>query len=210
MSAPTLAAFADAGGAGGQVRLVHDTGHVEHHDVTRWLRDADVDDQRLLGPCDGPTLDVGCGPGRLTSALTLRGVPALGVDVCARAVAMTRARGACAIRRDVFARLPGAGRWQWVVVADGNIGIGGDPERLLRRLADLVAPEGGAVVEVSPLDVDHRGSGRMQQPDGTVGSAFPWAVVGARALAAATFGTGWSVADLHEAGERRAVVLRRR
>jgi SAM-dependent methyltransferase len=210
MSAPTLAAFADAGGAGGQVRLVHDTGHVEHHDVTRWLRDADDDDLRLIDRCDGPALDVGCGPGRLTSALALRQIPALGVDVCARAVAMTRARGACAIRRDVFARLPGTGRWQWVVLADGNIGIGGNPERLLRRLAHLVCPGGGAVVEVSPLDIDHRGSGRMQRPDGSVGSAFPWAVLGARAVAAATLGTGWTVAELLQAGDRRSVVLRRR
>ena len=31
------------------------------------------------------------------------------------------------LRRDLFAPLPGEGRWHHVLLADGNIGIGGDP-----------------------------------------------------------------------------------
>jgi SAM-dependent methyltransferase len=38
-------------------------------------------------------LDVGCGPGRLTAALSRAGCYALGLDISTRAVATTRARG---------------------------------------------------------------------------------------------------------------------
>ena len=37
--------------------------------VHRWRRDADPDDLELLAHCEGHTLDLGCGPGRLTAAL---------------------------------------------------------------------------------------------------------------------------------------------
>ena len=56
-----------------------------------------------------------------------------------------------AIRRDVFAAVPGEGRWDCALLADGNIGIGGHPERLLRRLGRIVRPGGHVVVE---LDAD--------------------------------------------------------
>ena len=50
-------------------------------------------DDGLLRRCTGPVLDVGCGPGRLTGALTARGHVALGVDVSAGAVRLARAPG---------------------------------------------------------------------------------------------------------------------
>lgn len=209
MTAPTLASFTGARDRDGSVRLVQDGGHVARHDVGRWLRDADATDRRALSLCDGPTLDIGCGPGRLTVALTLGGACALGIDICAEAVAMTQERGAAAIRRDVFSRLPGEGRWRWAVLADGNLGIGGNPERLLRRLGHLVDPEGGAVVEVCPHEVDHRGTARLQQADGSLGAAFPWAVLGAQALAAAAGRSGWHTGQSWLDGDRRFVVLRR-
>ena len=51
------------------------------------------------------------------------------------AVAQTPDRGVAAIRRNVFDALPGEGRWRTALLADGNIGIGGDPAALLRRLS---------------------------------------------------------------------------
>ena len=80
---------------------------VHRFDPAAWCRDAIAGDAALLGRCAGPTLDVGCGPGRLTGALTGAGRPALGIDVSAAAVRLARRRGAIALRRDVFDPVPG-------------------------------------------------------------------------------------------------------
>jgi SAM-dependent methyltransferase len=111
-------------------------------------------DASLVERCQGPTLDVGAGPGRLTVALAERGIPALGIDVTPDAVRQTRSAGALALTRDVFGRIPGAGRWRTVLLADGAIGIGGDPAALLRRISDLLGPQGRALVEVQPPRAD--------------------------------------------------------
>ena len=96
---------------------------------------------------------------------------------------LTRARGAAALRRDVFGRVPGAGRWRHVLVADGNVGIGGDPVALLRRAADLLAPDGSVLVELDPPGTGLvRGLARLVQPHGMSGP-FPWARVGVEAIA---------------------------
>jgi SAM-dependent methyltransferase len=208
LTTPTLASFTGARDRAGAVRLVHDTGHVEHHDVDRWWREADDVDHRAVARCDGPTIDIGCGPGRLSLALTARAVATLGIDVCRDAVETTRSRGASAIRRDVFATVPGEGRWHWALLVDGNVGIGGDPERLLRRMAQVVRPDGHVLVEVSPQEVDLQGRGRIQDAAGTLGSPFPWAVLGARALTRAARRCGWAVGEQWRDGGRHFVVLR--
>jgi SAM-dependent methyltransferase len=107
-------------------------------------------DQSMLDRCAGPTLDIGSGPGRLTLALAERGIPALGIDITPRAVGKARSNGALVMLRDVFDRVPGTGRWATVLLADGNIGIGGDPVALLRRVGELLAPDGRALVELDP------------------------------------------------------------
>jgi SAM-dependent methyltransferase len=141
----------------------------------RWHARPDAFDERLLARCAGPTLDVGCGPGRLTSALADRGVPALGIDVSPVAVDLTRRRGAAALCADVFDDVPDAGRWRHVLLADGNVGIGGDPAALLRRVADLLSPIGTALVEVDgPGTGLRRQAARMVRPGGPTGW-FPWA-----------------------------------
>lgn len=184
--------------APGPPPVVHahfDGGGVQMQHVDRWLADADPVDLRLLDRCTSPTLDLGCGPGRLVAALTRRGVPALGVDVSARAVALARARGAAALRRTVFAPLPGEGRWVHALLIDGNIGIGGDPGRLLRRVTSLLAAEGSLLVEVSTGDVDRRGAARLRLPGGTVGQPFPWADLGVRALSRVAGEAGWRIEE---------------
>ncbi|WP_069161729.1 class I SAM-dependent methyltransferase [Nocardia altamirensis] len=179
----------------------------------RWLGVAGGADHRadtaLICCCDGPTVDLGCGPGRLTAALLQRGVPALGVDVSPMAVAISRFRGAPALHRDLFGPLPGAGRWSYALLADGNIGIGGDPERILARTGDLLASDGIAIVEF-----DRPGTGsvtrqlRLESPS-RIGSWFPWASVGiehADRLAAAT---GFQVLTTAEVAGRYIAWLRR-
>ncbi|MDQ6524002.1 methyltransferase domain-containing protein [Nocardioides sp. LHD-245] len=118
--------------------------------VEDWTRGADVVDRLFLRHCAGATIDVGCGPGRLTEELALAGHVVLGVDVVHEAVTQTRHRGGPALRRDVFDRVPGEGRWDTVLLADGNVGIGGDPAALLRRMRDLLGRGGRIVVEVEP------------------------------------------------------------
>lgn len=150
--------------------------------VSRWSSGCDDADTALLDGCSGATLDIGCGPGRLTHALSLRGLAALGIDIAPRAVSQTRKRGAQALRRDVFDRLPAEGRWESVLLADGNIGIGGDPLRLLRRVHDLLAPAGRALVEVAPAGTAATAHQVHLEVGGRLSHPFPWAVVGPEAL----------------------------
>jgi SAM-dependent methyltransferase len=166
----------------GALRVRERDGTVVPFAVWRWLRGPDAADETLLSRCVGPTLDIGCGPGRLVAALAARGVPALGVDVAPAAIALTRSRGGLALRRSVFDRLPGAGRWHTAVVADGNIGIGGDVGGLLTRIRELLAPGGHALIEVEATDTDRQLEVDVTVPDGAVVGSFPWALVGAESL----------------------------
>jgi len=175
--------------------------------AARWRSTPGQCDEVLLARCAGPTLDVGCGPGRLTAALAARGVPALGVDVSPVAVRLATARGAVALRADVFGPLPGEGRWRHVVLADGNIGIGGDPAALLRRIGRLLAPGGTALVELEPPGRRHHGHGRVRVNG--VGRWIPWAWLGVDTVAAVAVAAGLRVSWLATAGGRWFVELGR-
>jgi hypothetical protein len=154
-----------------------------------------------------------------------RGDVALGVDPAPAAVALARNRGAAVLQRSVFDPLPGAGRWRTILLADGNIGIGGDPARLLRRCRDLLATDGTVVVEVEApqggtIEPLHPAGDR---PDADVGPGpgwrhyrvrlergprhgpwFSWAVVDADAIAGLAAAAGLELVRLqHVAAEDR-------
>jgi SAM-dependent methyltransferase len=176
--------------AGARSTLVRDDGVEVDLDARRWRRTAHGEDRWLLDRCHGPVIDLGCGPGRLVAALAARGVPALGVDLSAVAQRLCRRRRAPMVRADVFGPLPGEETWQHVLLADGNIGIGGDPLRLLRRATQLLASGGTVLVETDAVpDVLWQGIARVRTAGGT-GAPLPWASAGADALVrlAATLG----------------------
>ena len=164
------------------VRLRLDGGISVCLDTDRWHRPPSDAESRLLASVAGPALDVGCGPGRLVAGLARLGTVALGVDPAPGAVAAARSAGASVLQRSVFDRLPREGRWRTVLLIDGNIGIGGDPIRLLSRCAALISDEGTIVAELEPPGtgcVQHRA--RVERGD-SLGPWFRWAHVGVDAI----------------------------
>ncbi|MEV7847842.1 class I SAM-dependent methyltransferase [Streptomyces cyaneofuscatus] len=188
-------------------------------EVERWCSDAGAADLSALHRCEGPVLDIGCGPGRLVAELTALGHRALGIDVSEAAVARTRRIGGSALLRSVFDPLPGEGRWGTLLLVDGNIGIGGDPAALLDRAADLLSTGGLLIAETSPLDIDERVQVRLDDgrrapaekagPPGPADRPFPWARIGTPALLRYAGACGWRPADQWSAEGRAFVSLRR-
>ena len=187
-----------------ECRVVSVDGMASRLPVEDWTRTADAADLALLSYCAGPTVDLGCGPGRMTAALAARGLPSLGVDIVPEAVAQTEARGGRAVCRDLFEPLPGEGWWTTALLADGNVGIGGDPLALLARVRRLLAPGGRVVAEVHPPGT----------PSGPLlaelvchcggSTKFPWADVGADANGSIAAEVGLAVRRLEPLPHRRA------
>jgi SAM-dependent methyltransferase len=186
--------------AGRPSMLLRDDGVEVDLAVRRWRRRADGEDRWLLDRCHGPAIDLGCGPGRLVAALADRGLPALGVDLSAVAQRLCRWRGTPMLRRDVFDPLPGEGTWAHVLLADGNIGIGGDPLRLLGRAVALLEPGGTMLIETdATADTLWRGTVRVLTAAAT-GAPLPWACAGADALARLAARLGLRCTARHRGG----------
>ena len=179
-----------AGLAGTPVYLRHADGRRELLPTARWTAGLQPGDAGLLGRCSGSTLDVGCGPGRLTVALHRAGRAVLGLDVSSAALALARATSAPVRRGDVFDELPGVGRWSCVLLADGNIGIGGDLPRLLARCRELLIPGGRILGEIYGREIyggeiyggesyGRESSGGDTDTDLDPGSVYPDEIYGA-------------------------------
>jgi len=129
------------------------------------------------------------------------------------AVRIARSAGSLTLLRDVFSRVPGTGRWMIVLLADGSIGIGGDPTALLHRVAELLAPLGQALVEVQPPGRELRRERvrlRLSHRHGQqAGEWFPWAHVGADQLAGIAAEAGLSPAESWSSGGRWFATLRK-
>jgi SAM-dependent methyltransferase len=210
MEVGALAPYEQALRQSGPLGLHTDDGRVLQLDVARWLAGIDDSDGSVLARCRGPVLDVGCGPGRFVSALNQRGIAALGVDIAETAVALTRGQGLPALLRSVFGNLPGEGRWPTVLLMDGNIGIGGDPLRLLTRIHSLSAYDGVVIVETHPTrDADDLLEVRFTQHGVPVGAPFGWANVGRDALVRYGARSGYSVREFWSSDGRDFVTLTR-
>ena len=166
-------------------------------------------DESLVTRCKGATLDVGCGPGRLVLAIGARGLPCLGVDIAPGAVRLARSRGALVLGRSIFARLPGRGRWQTALLADGNIGIGGDPIGLLERLGELLSPNGQVLVELEEPGVRTRPTKVRIEHDGQVSDWFDWAHVSVDHAEQVASGAGFTLHETWKEAGRWFVALAR-
>lgn len=175
--------------------------------IAAWADDADGSDDVLLSHCTDPTLDVGCGPGRMAHALALRGLHVLGIDVVPEAVRRARERGIAVLQRDVFSSLPGEGRWGCVLLADGNIGIGGDPVALLRRSAALLAGGGRVVADVAPPGVGIVTRVVRLECSGRQSETFRWSLVGADLIPDLAMAAGLRLHARHEHRGRWFAVL---
>ena len=178
-------------------------------DLGRWDRPADEQDRSLLDLCHGPTIDIGCGPGRLAAALAERGQVALGIDLLGGAVGAAVRRGASALCRDVFDTLPGEGRWGTVLLADGNVGIGGDPVVLLRRMGELLAPDGRVVAELAAPGTAMRSGWAELHCEGSTSAPVPWCELGVDDVDDVAAAAGLLVGEVVRFGERWCAVMER-
>jgi SAM-dependent methyltransferase len=168
----------------------HEDGEVRALPAHRWLgarcrldggsADAlDEDfDEAVTRMCNGPTIELGCGPARLIARLYDRGIPALGIDRSAAAIRLAGRGGAPALLSDVFEPLPWMGRWQTVLLVDGNVGLGGDPGRILGRAAELLRCGGRCVAEFESDAIGIRARWVRLESACDVGPWFRWASVG--------------------------------
>jgi SAM-dependent methyltransferase len=183
----------------------HDDGRIRPLPVLNWLggRHADaVFDRTVVGLCRGPTIDLGCGPGRLVARLVQRGVPALGIDQSAAAVELARRSGAPVLCRDVFDPLPGTGRWHTVLLADGNVGLGGDPWRVLQRADELLRCGGRCIAEFDSATSGIEAGWVRLESSRTVGPWFRWASVGIDCAARLADDVGLAVTEIYPIGRR--------
>ncbi|MEX2274106.1 MAG: class I SAM-dependent methyltransferase [Actinomycetota bacterium] len=171
--------------------------------VDRWMTTPALEEGPILDRVSGPVLDVGCGPARHTLELQRRGISVLGIDSSSEAVRIASRRGARVLRASVFDRLPDEGLWGSVLLLDGNLGIGGDPERLLARARGLVRDDGGALVEVeSPGAGSHRLDVVLEVDGARRTDPFPWALVEADDLASVAQTAGFVVAEVWDGAGR--------
>lgn len=173
----------------------------------RWVGEVLDEDARVLSLAEGPVLDVGCGPGRHVAWLTAAGIPALGIDVSARAVEQARIRGARAERRCIFEPMDHAATWGTILLLDGNLGIGGDPSTLLHRCAALLRPDGRVLAEVAPPGTRSSLHEARLELDGHLGPWFAWATVSVDDIAGLARPSGLTPARVWEDTGRWFVVL---
>jgi len=173
----------------------------------RYLGPADETVRRMLSGLRGPVLDVGCGPGRHLHALAARGVFALGVDLSPVAVGLARDGGARAIVGSIFGEVPGAGSWRSALLLDGNIGIGGMPDRLLGRIAALLRDDSELLVELAPPATPTSRTRARIETDRAVSGWFGWATVSAADIREIASTAGFGTARLWESDGRWFALL---
>ena len=181
--------------SGARLTVRREDGDTARLPVQRWLGPATAADLSAVDRAEGPVLDLGCGPGRLLDALEARGVHAVGVDASPLAARLARRRGARIVEGSLFGDLPAAGRWRTALLLDGNVGIGGAPVRLLRRVRALLDGGGSALVEVDPPGTPTRVERVRLECEDVVSDWFGWSRVGRDGVDAIAAAAGLAVAE---------------
>jgi SAM-dependent methyltransferase len=177
-------------------------------EVDRFMSEPSAAEHEVLKRAPAPVLDVGCGPGRHVLALTEAGRLALGVDVAPSAVDIANQRGAPALLRSIFERVPASGRWASALLLDGNIGIGGSPHALLVRLSELLRPDGRVLAEVEAAGTTTNARRARIELEGGISPAFPWARVGVDEIGDVASGAGYRLVETWPAEGRWFAQLR--
>ena len=186
----------------GPYRAVGDDGSRRPLPIRRWLGHAPPEEIQLLERAEPAVLDVGCGPGRHLAGLTRLGVPALGLDIAPGAVALARARGCRVLRQSVFAPIPDSGDWGSALLLDGNLGIDGDPVKLLRRVSSVLRPGGSVLAEFEPPKATSRELRLRIETGDEISEWFPWALVSIDDLHRISSAACLDIADVWSAGGR--------
>jgi SAM-dependent methyltransferase len=190
----------DAAGHGG-LHAVGEDGSRRRLPIGRWLGTPDAAEETVLRRAAGPVLDIGCGVGRHVIALRGRGVRAVGVEISGVAVAIAREGGAEVIEGSIFDVTP-TSTWGTALLLDGNIGIGGDASRLLRRAAELLAPGGRILVELdAPAGAPPTRRVRLED-ERAVSHWMPWHFVADDEIDGLAAGAGLAVEERWRAGGR--------
>ena len=170
--------------------------------MSRWLGPADAIDELLLSA----TRRAGARrrlrprppPARARAAWHLRARR----RPLAVAVELARNRGAQAIVGSIFDHVPGAGAWRTALLLDGNIGIGGAPERLLSRVGSLLATGGDVLVELDPPGTTTETlTARLESAHGA-SAPFRWAWVAFDDIATVAAAAGYLVDGRWRHGDR--------
>ena len=181
--------------------------------LNEWCAPADAVDRHALMrlaehlPPRATIIDLACGPGRHAAYLAGLGMQVLGVDLAPAALARAGSGRVAVLRSDILGPLPGGNAWDAALLLDGNVGIGGEPHRLLRRAFELLSVAGRLLVEVDSGVSDRR---TLQLHHGQRSSTpFAWARVTSRNLAKPARDAGLGVLETWRDGHRAFAVLGR-
>jgi SAM-dependent methyltransferase len=194
--------------AGGGLHAVGEDGSRRRLPIARWLGTPDEAEQLVLARAVGPVLDIGCGVGRHVVALGRRGVRATGIEVSPVAAAIARERGGEVIVGSIFER-PTTSDWQTALLLDGNIGIGGDAARLLRRTGELLAPGGRVLVELEHPAAAPSARRVRLEGERAISRWMPWHFVAAEEIDGFAAAAEMVVHERWQAGDRWFAQLRR-
>jgi SAM-dependent methyltransferase len=192
---------------GGALHAVGEDGSRRLLPLGRWLGTPDAAEETVLERASGPVLDIGCGVGRHVVALRRRGIRAVGVEISPVAATIARERGAEVIQASAFEH-PTTSEWRTILLLDGNIGIGGDATRLLRRSAALLVPGGAVLVELEEPAGAPRAQRVRLEGARAASSWIPWHFVGYEEIDLLAASSGFEPIDRWRAGDRWFAELR--
>ncbi|MGA8848028.1 MAG: SAM-dependent methyltransferase, partial [Nocardioides sp.] len=93
------------------------------------------------------------------------------------------------------------------LLADGNVGIGGDPVTLLRRVRELLDPRGRIVVELAAPGAGLHSTWAELHCGEIRSRPFRWSVVGTDAIEGVAAEAGLALTESHTDGRRWCAVL---